>query len=287
MDRSGEQGSDRTGASPEAIISHYDMGDDFFQLVLGPDLIYSCALFEDGENDLASAQNRKLDHHIDAAKAFHADRVLDIGCGWGALLRRLSDVAGVKSCTGLTLSPSQANWIRQNPRPGLEVFERDWRDHTTALPYDAIISIGAFEHFIQKGLSPEQRLASYRSFFDFCKRSLRSGGRLSLQTIAHVQPMSHDPMIEETFPESDLPLVWEPLAASQGVFRLEALVDHGLHYEKTLRLWEAALERNREAATNLVGAGAVEKFRRYLRLSRLGFRHGMVGLLRMSFVRID
>src|SRR6267378_3987310 len=78
----------RTGASPAAIISHYDMGEEFFQLVLDPDLVYSCALFEAGDS-LWDAQRRKLDHHIQASGAATAKRVLDIGCGWGALLRRL------------------------------------------------------------------------------------------------------------------------------------------------------------------------------------------------------
>src|SRR5882724_2662476 len=137
--------SERTGASPEAIISHYDKGEDFFELVLGPELIYSCALFE-GDDDLAAAQRRKLDDHIEAANAASAKRVLDVGCGWGAMLRRLVDHAKVPHVVGLTLSPSQANWIRRQPRPGLEVVEQDWRDHKPTRRYDAIISVGAFEH---------------------------------------------------------------------------------------------------------------------------------------------
>ena len=111
----------RTGASPAAIISHYDMGEEFFQLVLDPDLVYSCALFEAGDS-LWDAQRRKLDHHIQASGAATAKRVLDIGCGWGALLRRLSDHWGVENAVGLTLSPSQANFIRRMPRKGLEVM---------------------------------------------------------------------------------------------------------------------------------------------------------------------
>jgi cyclopropane fatty-acyl-phospholipid synthase-like methyltransferase len=73
---------DQIGASPEAISAHYDVGEEFFQLWLGPELVYSCAMF-DGTDDLATAQRRKLDFHIEAAGAAGAGRVLDIGCGWG------------------------------------------------------------------------------------------------------------------------------------------------------------------------------------------------------------
>ncbi len=267
-------------------MSHYDMGEDFFRLVLDPELIYSCALFQDGD-DLVQAQTRKLDHHIHAAAATGAKRVLDIGCGWGAMLRRLSDHAKVASCTGLTLSLSQATWIRNRPRPGLEVLEQDWRDHVPSALYDAIISIGAFEHFVQKGLSREQRLDTYRSFFDACSRMLKPGGRLSLQTIAYTQPTDLHPYLEEAFPESDLPLVWEPLAAAEGHFRLISMVDHAADYERTLKCWEEALAANHDQAVKLVGAAALESFRRYLRLSRFGFKHGIVGLLRISFVKRD
>src|ERR1700730_12135649 len=89
------QVAERTGASQAAIISHYDMGDEFFRLVLGPEMIYSCALFDNVEG-LDAAQQLKLDPHIEAAGAAGTARVLDIGCGWGAMLRRLVKHAGVK-----------------------------------------------------------------------------------------------------------------------------------------------------------------------------------------------
>ena len=276
----------RTGASPEAIISHYDMGEEFFQLVLDPELVYSCALFDDGDG-LEDAQRRKLDHHIRASGADSAKRVLDIGCGWGALLRRLVDQYGVEHAVGLTLSPSQAKWIRGMPRKGLEVLEQDWRDHRPPTPYDAIISIGAFEHFVQKGLSRTEKLDAYRSFFRACARMLKPGGKLSLQTIAGIGSEISHPYIEQTFPESDLPLIWEPIAAAEEHFRLVRLQDDGADYDKTLQAWEKNLKSNFDKAVDIAGQTATESFRRYLRLSRLGFKHHIVGLLRMSFVKRD
>jgi cyclopropane-fatty-acyl-phospholipid synthase len=275
---------ERTGASADAIMSHYDMGEDFFRLVLDPELNYSCAMFE-ADEDLVAAQHRKLDHHIAAAGATGKARVLDIGCGWGAMLRRLVDHAGVEHAVGLTLSPSQTRWIRKNEHPKIEVIEQDWRDHRPEKRYDAIISIGAFEHFVQKGLDPVRKLDAYRGFFAYCDRILATGGKLSLQTIAYSEHHKVHPLLEKTFPESDLPLVWEPIAAAEGRFQLVAVRNDGDHYYRTLQFWEQNLMARYDEAVALVGEAAAGEFRRYLQLSAAGFRIGMASLLRMSFVK--
>ena len=263
-------------------MSHYDMGNDFFQLVLDPEMIYSCALFEDGD-DLVTAQRRKLDHHIEAAGAANAARVLDIGCGWGAMLRRLVDHAGVAHAVGLTLSPSQAAWIRDGKNPKNEVREQDWRDHKPERRYDAIISVGAFEHFVQKGLAPAAKLKSYREFFTYCDSVLAINGKISLQTIAYSERTRVQPLLDKTFPESDLPLEWEPIAAAEGTFSLIAARNDADHYYRTLVLWEQNLLANYDKAVALVGQARTDEFRRYLRMSAGGFRAGMVSLMRYSF----
>jgi cyclopropane-fatty-acyl-phospholipid synthase len=278
--------SPHPGASQGAIEAHYDLGNDFFRLWLDPNLVYSCALFE-GDDDLASAQIRKLDHHINAADAAGKSNVLDIGCGWGALLHRLVTQWGVKRAVGLTLSPSQAALIAENPMPGVEVRVESWRDHEAEKPYDAIISIGAFEHFCHVGISPPDKLLAYREFFSFCHRNLVAGGRLSLQTIAYVQPTQNVPALisEKIFPESELPLIWEPIAAAEGKLELLALRNDADHYYRTLRQWERNLVACRSDAVKLVGAERVNDFQQYLRVSAFGFKRGHICLLRMSFVK--
>lgn len=274
--------ADRTGASPEAIMSHYDMGNDFFRLVLDPEMIYSCALFK-GDDDLATAQRHKLDHHIEASGAANTGRVLDIGCGWGAMLRRLVDHAGVGHAVGLTLSAAQARWIREGNNPKIEVLEQDWRDHRPERRYDAIISVGAFEHFVQKGLDPRVKLNAYREFFAYCDKMLAIGGRLSLQTIAYSERTRVQPLLDKTFPDSDLPLEWEPIAAAEGTFSLIAARNDADDYYRTLVLWEQNLLNNYDKAVALVGKERTDDFRRYLRMSAAGFRAGMVSLMRYSF----
>jgi cyclopropane-fatty-acyl-phospholipid synthase len=278
----------RAGASPAAISAHYDLSEEFFRLWIGPELIYSCALF-DGTDDLAEAQRRKLDYHIAAAGAAGAHSVLDVGCGWGALLNRLVAHAGVKRAVGLTLSPSQAQWVERTARPGVEVRQEHWRDHVPARRYDAIISIGAFEHFVHRGLDSASKLAAYRDFFAFCDRALVSRGRLSLQTIAYgLTPRDVDPFIfERIFPESELPLIWEPIVAADGKFELMSLRNDREHYFRTLRLWERNLNARRDEAVAIVGEAVFTDFRRYLRDSAAGFQSGLACLLRMSFAKLS
>jgi cyclopropane-fatty-acyl-phospholipid synthase len=276
----------RPGASQDAIKAHYDLGNEFFRLWIGPDLIYSCALFE-GDDDLASAQLRKLDYHIEAAGAAGASSVLEIGCGWGALMHRLVTHWQVKRAVGLTLSPAQAAWIRQKPLPGVEVRVEDWRDHKTAIPYDAVISVAAFEAFVHSGMNPADKLQAYREFFAFCHRMLVDGGRLSIQTIAYVKPTRYVPALipERIFPESELPLIWEPIAAAEEKFELLALRNDSDHYYRTLRQWDRNLAACRGEAVTLVGEETVRDFQQYLRISAFGFKRGHICLLRMSFVK--
>src|SRR5712692_2932993 len=134
------------GASSAAIQSHYDIGNDFYRLWLDRDLNYSAAMWEP-DDTLDSAQLRKVDYHISQARAEGATRVLDVGCGWGAMLRRLVETRGVRWAVGLTLSNAQASWTRALGNPQIEVQVESWSDHHPTGPYDAIISIGAFEHF--------------------------------------------------------------------------------------------------------------------------------------------
>jgi cyclopropane-fatty-acyl-phospholipid synthase len=112
-------------------------------------------------------------------------------------------------------------------------------------------------------------------------------GKVSLQTIAFSEPHEGHPMLEKTFPDSDLPLIWEPIAAAEGKFVLTTLRNDRDHYYRTLRVWEQNLLAHYAEAIELVGESTVADFRRYLRLSAAGFRTGIVSLLRMSFQKKD
>jgi cyclopropane-fatty-acyl-phospholipid synthase len=116
---------------------------------------------------------------------------------------------------------------------------------------------------------------------------LRSDAGGGLQTIAFSEPHEGHPLQEKMFPDSDLPLIWEPIAAAEGRFVLTKLRNDRDHYDRKLRVWEKNLLTHYAEAIELVGESTVADFRRYLRLSATGFRTGIVSLLRMSFDKKD
>jgi cyclopropane-fatty-acyl-phospholipid synthase len=292
-----EQTHTARGASAQAIQHHYDVGNDFYRLWLDPTLTYSCALWNEDDHDdmLEIAQRRKIQLHAQWAHARGAARVLDIGCGWGAVLQHLVQEQGVRRAVGLTLSQRQAEWIASFPHPSIEVRLEGWTEHVPAAPYDAVVSIGAFEHFARPEWDDEQQLAAYRAFFARCHGWLRPGGWLSLQTIAYgavdrtqLRMSSQVRFIaQEIFPESALPTLGQILQASDGLFEVVALRNDRDNYERTCRVWCRRLTAQRRQAVAAAGADVMARFVRYLRLSAASFQFGQTYLLRLAFRRLD
>jgi cyclopropane-fatty-acyl-phospholipid synthase len=289
-------GAGPDGATQAAIEAHYDVGRDFYRLWLDERMVYSCALWADAvDDDLDAAQVAKLAWHADAARADGAGRVLDVGCGWGAMLRYLRTERGVGHVTGLTLSSDQAEVAASGGDTGLdaahtEVRLEDWRDHAPDEPYDAVISIGAFEHFARQELDRDARRAVYRSFFDRCAGWLAPGGRLSLQTIGYED---FDPgsgrvaafFTDEVFPESSLPQLADIVVAAESSFRILALRNDGGQYLHTLLLWQRRLEAARPAAMAIVDRSTYRRYIRYLRASRAMFDRRITTLYRIVLER--
>ncbi len=283
------------GASPEAIQHHYDVGNDFYRLWLDESMSYSCALWDGAADTLEAAQLRKIDYHVAQAQAAGAARVLDVGCGWGAVLRRLTAVHGVGRAVGLTLSREQEEWSLAAPDSRIEVRRESWVDHTPSEPYGAVISIGAFEHFARPEWSSEQQTQAYRRFFAQCHRWLKPRGRLSLQTIAYGTTSREESrtsanrsfLLEEIFPETELPTLESILAACDGLFEIVTLRNDRQDYALTCRRWfERLLSRQREA-TAAANEAVVARFVRYLKISSILFHEGYTNLLRIAFRRLD
>jgi cyclopropane-fatty-acyl-phospholipid synthase len=282
------------GASADAIQGHYDVGNDFYALWLDPSRTYSCALWEGEDDDLESAQRRKLDYLAEGARATGAARVLDVGCGWGSMMRRLLERHGVGQVVGLTLSQAQADDVSAALGERCQVRLENWLDHAPEAPYDAIVSIGAFEHFAAFGIGAAERIESYREFFSRCRSWLPPGGRLALQTIVKGNNVRLDRrmtrellfVIDRIFPESELPWPAEMIEASARQLELISIRNDAGHYARTCAEWLARLEASREAAEALVGAETVADYARYLRASVDAFTRHHVGLMRVFFERV-
>jgi cyclopropane-fatty-acyl-phospholipid synthase len=275
------------GASPEAIQAHYDVGNGFYRLWLDPTLTYSCALWAGEDDTLEAAQRRKLAWIAEPALSRGAKSVLDIGSGWGGLLAHLG-ANGVETLVGLTLSEKQRDYVTALGLPGVEVRLESWRDHRPERAYDAIVSVGAFEHFADLDLSEADRLAIYREFFEACHGWLAPGGSLTLQTIAYgpVPALLGRELFLDYFPESDLPRPYEIFEASDGLFEVGELRNDREHYVRTLRAWHRNLRAHRDEAMAEVGHERVEYYKRYLGASAMMFAARNTVLLRIRMTRV-
>ena len=271
------------GTSPRAIRHHYDLSDDFFQIWLGPDMVYSCGWWEagDGRDTLAQAQHRKLDFFADRL-GVRGGRVLDVGCGWGALLDRFVRVHGAASGTGLTLSPGQAGFAARRNVAGVSYLLRNWTDHEPSEPYDAVTCIEATEHFASETLSPDEKVEVYRAFFERAASWLRPGGRMGLQLIC-LDNVGHagsragrgpfaDLILRDIFPESMPASLSELVLGWETHFELDEFHDHPRHYQRTFRAWTLAYREQEALARELVGPEACRAYARYFAVGEAVFR---------------
>jgi cyclopropane-fatty-acyl-phospholipid synthase len=244
--------------------------------------VYSCAYWADGKDDtLARAQLRKLDHfahHLGAAGA----SVLDVGCGWGALLDRFVRRHGAAGGIGLTLSPAQVRSAAGREVPGVDIRLEHWADHDPDALYDAITCIEATEHFASDEMDADAKVDVYREFFDRCAAWLRPGGRVGLQLIcldavghagsrAGRGPLSE--LIRTTiFPESMPASLGELVLGWETHFRVADFLDHSAHYVRTFREWSLAERAVRPRVRELVGEATAREFERYFAVGEAVFR---------------
>lgn len=280
------------GASLEAIQDHYDLSNAFYKLWLDDNMVYSGAQYTSPDESLEQAQINKLEHHIRSSSAHTSQRVLDIGCGWGAILGRLQKEYQVSDLTGLTLSQAQADYCHSVSCPGADVRVQSWQEHQPSEPYDAIISIGAFEHFTKIEYSEEQKVDAYRDFFKKCRDVfLKPQGLLSLQTFAYGSVEARSNMVnqgatqflaKEIFRETDPPHMSNIIEAMQGYFEIVDMHNDRLGYAKTLKEWIARLKSQKDAVIALVGEAEYDKYLKYLQYSYLGFQSAKLDLYRIT-----
>ncbi len=260
----------------EAIHHHYDVSNKFYEYVLGPSMTYTCACYEDEGQTLEQAQENKYRLVFEKLNLKPGDRLLDIGCGWGGMVRYAAK-RGVQ-VIGATLSAEQAEWAQKKVmEEGLadlaEVRHSDYRDVRES-NFDAVSSIGLTEHI---------GVHNYPSYFGFIKGKLRDGGLFLNHCITRPDntrtTKAGDFIDRYVFPDGELIGSGRIISEIQNT-GLEVLHEENLrpHYALTLAEWCKNLVDNWDACVAEAGEGTAKVWGLYMAGSRLGFERNVVQL---------
>jgi cyclopropane-fatty-acyl-phospholipid synthase len=267
----------------EAVRHHYDVSNEFYRLVLGPTMVYSCAYFSSPDDTLDEAQERKLDLICRKLHLQPGERLLDIGCGWGSLVLHAAAKYGARA-VGVTLSEPQARLARERVRErGLddrvEIRVADYRELRDG-PYAKIASVGMYEHVGRAELGRYVRCVD---------KLLAPGGLFLNHGIARLhsaQPTTDTFISRYVFPDGELhpvgALVDELAAARLEVRDVESLREH---YPLTLRRWVANLQARRDEAIRIAGPQRERAWTLYMLASAQGFEKGEITVYQVLSAR--
>jgi len=268
-----------------AIRHHYDVSNRFYEMVLGPSMTYTCAVFPSEDATLEEAQAEKYDLVARKLDLRPGQRLLDLGSGWGGMVRHAAREYGVRA-VGVTLSREQAAWAQAAiEREGLshlaEVRHGDYRD-VADTGFDAISSIGLTEHI---------GVRNYPTYFGFIRDRLRAGGRLLNHCITRPVNAATEtgPFIDRyVFPDGELTGSGRIISAIQDS-ALEVRHEENLreHYALTLAGWCRNLVENWDECVREVGLGTAKVWGIYMAGSRLGFERNEIQLHQVLAVKTD
>jgi cyclopropane-fatty-acyl-phospholipid synthase len=278
----------------EESQSIYDVSDEFFALFLDPTMAYTCAYFERDDMTLEEAQIAKFDLALGKLNLEPGMTLLDIGCGWGEALKRAVEKFDV-NVIGITLSRNQFEYSKKklsglSTGRNIEVRLQGWEEFEDKV--DRIVTIGAFEAF---------KMERYAAFFDRAYDILPDDGRMLLHTIlAYTQKQLHERGVSltmrdihfarfigtEIFPGGQLPAQEDIFTFSQEAgFSLERVQLLREHYARTLNLWAAKLEANKQQAIQMQSEEVYEKYMHYLTGCENFFRKGTTNVGQFTLVK--
>jgi len=266
-----------------AISKHYDVSNTFYEYVLGPSMAYTCAVFQSPDYTLEQAQDAKHALVFDKLGLQPGQRLLDVGCGWGSMVRHAAR-RGVQAL-GVTLSRQQAEWgqkaiVDAGLQHLAEIRYLDYRD-VAETGFDAISSIGLTEHIGVK---------NYPAYCRSLQDKLRPGGRLlnhSITRPANNIPVKSEAFIDRyVFPDGEITGSGRIITVMQDVgFDVRHSENLREHYALTLRDWCANLEANWDACVDEVGEGTARVWGLYMAGSRLSFERNGIQLHQVLAVK--
>lgn len=273
--------SNSKSSDKQNISYHYDLGNEFYRLWLDPKMVYSCAYFKNDKDSLEQAQMQKIHLCCTKLRLQQNETLLDIGCGWGALLINAAKYFGIHG-VGITLSQEQLKYGRQQvKKEGLEdkvrLEYRDYRD----LPqlnqtFDKIVSVGMFEHVGS---------ANMKRFLESAQKVLRSDGLFLLHTIGKTVEQPTNGWIKKyIFPGGHLPHLGSILkhSTSLGLNFIDC-ENMRLHYSKTLDNWGQRFEQNELKIRSMFDERFIRMWRFYLAGCSAAFRTGGLHLFQLLF----
>ncbi len=258
------------------VSSHYDIGNDFYKLWLDKNMNYSCAYFKDETKTLDEAQEDKLDHILSKLQLEEGMTLLDIGCGWGALLIRAAKKYKIKGC-GITLSAEQEKGFSEKIKAeGLEdlltVKIMDYRDlPKSEMTFDRVVSVGMLEHVGRK---------NYDLFLKCVNSVLKDGGLFLLHFISALKEHPGDAWIKKyIFPGGMIPSLREivNIMPDYNFYTLD-IESLRRHYNRTLLCWRENFNNHREEIEKMMGVEFTRMWDLYLASCAATFNNGIIDL---------
>ncbi len=269
-------------ANKENVHYHYDLSNAFYALFLDPEMVYTCAYFKDWNNDIATAQRDKLDMICRKLRLRPGERLLDIGCGWGALVCHAAKHYGVHA-VGVTLAKEQFAYAKKKiARLGL-------KDRVTIQLRDYSLVKGKFDKIASIGMFEQVGVANYPAYFQTVHNMLKPGGLYLHHSIAlrsgeyerlkKKKTQAAIAAVRYIFPGGELDHLGMSIANLERYgFEVRDVEAWREHYARTTRLWHDRLSANRAAAEREVGSAKTRLWILYLGFSSIAFARGTYGI---------